>query len=371
MIIGIPKEIKPGEGRVSLTPSNIEDLINLGHKVIIEHDAGKITGFSDEDYEEVGVKVLSTKQKVYSDSELLVKVKEPVKEELKYLNPGPILFSFLHLSAEENLTRTLVKGGATALAFESLKVDGELPLLMPMSEIAGRMSVLVGSNLLSTNNNGYGLLLGGTAGIHHGYVVILGGGAAGKSAAMAANGLGAHVIILEKSIPRIRYLSDVLSDRISIIKSNSKNLRECVKLANLLIGTVLIPNARAPRIITREMVKTMKPNSVIVDVSIDQGGCIETSRPTSHDNPTYVEENVIHYCVTNMPGAYPKTSTESLSENIYPYLVKLISDENIEKSLNAFKPLKNAVNVYKGNITIESIAKEFGFEYKPIDSIIP
>jgi len=370
MIIGIPKEIKPGEGRVSLTPSNIEDLINLGHKVVIEHDAGKITGFSDVDYENVGAKVLSSKQKIYSDSEFLVKVKEPVKEELNYLNPGPITFSYLHLSAEENLARTLVNGKATAIAYESLKVDGELPLLIPMSEIAGRMSVLVGANLLSSNSNGYGVLLGGTAGIHHGYVVILGGGAAGKSAAMAANGLGAHVIILEKSMPRIRYLNDVLPDRISTIKSNSKNLRECVKLANLLIGTVLIPNARAPRIITREMVKTMKPKSVIVDVSIDQGGCIETSRPTSHDNPTYMEENVIHYCVTNMPGAYPKTSTESLSENIFPYLVKLVSDDNIEETLRKDESLKNAVNVYKGNITIEAIAKDLGYKYHPIDNII-
>ncbi|MCP4762639.1 MAG: alanine dehydrogenase, partial [archaeon] len=217
MIVGIPKEIKPGEGRVSLTPSNIEELINLGHQIIIEQDAGKLTGFSDEDYVDVGAKIISTKKKVYSECELLVKVKEPVKEELNFFNPGPTLFSFLHLSAEENLTRALVNGKATALAFESLKVDGELPILMPMSEIAGRMSVLVGSNLLSTNNNGYGLLLGGTAGIHHGHVVVLGGGTAGKSAAMAANGLGAQVIILEKSIPRIRYLNDVLSDRISII----------------------------------------------------------------------------------------------------------------------------------------------------------
>jgi len=314
MKIGIPKEIKPCEGRVSLTPSNVEDLIKAGHDVIIERSAGKISMFSDNDYREVGAKIIASKQKVYADADILVKVKEPCGEEVDYFDPGPVLFSFLHLSANKKLTRALVKGKATALAFESVKANGQLPILMPMSEVAGRMSVIIGANLLASKDKGSGQLLGGAAGIYHGYVVILGGGTAGKSAALAANGLGAHVIILENNIERIRYLNDILPRRISVIKSNSKNLRECVKLANLLIGTVLIPNAKAPRVVTRKMVKTMQPGSVIVDVAIDQGGCIETSRPTSHSDPIYIVDDVIHYCVTNMPGAYPKTATEALSE---------------------------------------------------------
>lgn len=370
MIVGVPKEIKTGEGMVSLTPINIEDLVQLGHKVIIEHNAGKISGFTDEEYSKVGAIVVDSKKKVYSESDVLIKVKEPIDEELKYFNPGPLLFSFLHLSAEEKLTKTLVEGKSTALAFESIKVNNELPILMPMSEIAGRMAVIVGANLLSINSSGSGQLLGGATGIHHGHVVILGGGTAGKSAALAANGLGAHVIILEKDISRIKYLNDILPNRISIIKSNSKNLSECVSLADLLIGTVLIPNSRAPRIVSREIIKKMKFGSVIIDIAIDQGGCIETSRPTTHDNPTYIEENVIHYCVTNMPGAYPRTSTEALSENIYPFLVDLISEENLKTVLRNNISLKNGVNIFEGHVTIKEIADEHDYQYDNIDEII-
>ncbi|MFX1277116.1 MAG: alanine dehydrogenase [Promethearchaeota archaeon] len=370
MIIGIPKESKPGEGRVSLTPNNVEDIVKLGHQFIIESNAGELSGYPDQLYEEVGAKILNSKKKIYSDSQIVVKVKEPIQQELDYLNPGPLLFSFLHLSAEENLTKTLIKGKSTAIAFESVKENGEFPILMPMSEIAGRMSIIIGANLLSKREGGSGQLLGGATGIRHGYVIILGGGTAGKSAALAANGLGAHVIILEKDIQRIRYLNDILPDRISVIKSNSKNLRECIKLADLLVGTVLIPNSRAPRIITREMVKTMSPGSVIIDVSTDQGGCVETSRATSLLDPTYIEEDIIHYCVTNMPGAFPKTSTEALSENIFPYLLKLISDEDLLETLKKNDAIRNGVNVYEGNITIEAIADTFGLPFIQIDNLL-
>ncbi|MFX1238480.1 MAG: alanine dehydrogenase [Promethearchaeota archaeon] len=370
MKIGIPKEIKPGEGRISLSPNNVEDLLKLGHDVIIEHNAGKASGFPDEIYQEIGAKIHSSKRKVYSESEVLVKVKEPYEEELQYFKPGPILFSFLHLSAAEKLTKTLVQGKSTAIGFESIKDGDKLPILIPMSEIAGRMSVIVGANLLSIKNGGSGQLLGGATGIRHGYVVIIGGGTAGKSAALAANGLGAHVIILEKDINRIRYLNDVLPASISVINSNSKNLRECVNLADVLIGTVLIPNFKTPRIISREMVRTMTSGSVIVDISIDQGGCIETSHPTTHSDPIYLEEGVLHYCVTNMPGAFPRSSTEALSENVFPYLVDLISNEEINESLRNYEPLKEGVNVFKGHITIKPIAEEFNIPYTPLDELI-
>ena len=371
MIIGIPKEIKIGEGRVSLTPSNVEDLVGIGHKILLEHNAGKISGFSDQDYVEIGAKILDSKQKIYSDSELVVKVKEPIGEELKYFNPGPILFSFLHLSANKELTDVLVKGQSTALAFESVRLqDGQIPILTPMSEIAGRMAVIIGSNLLSIKNKGSGLLLGGSAGIYHGYVVIIGGGSAGRSAALAAHGLGAHVIILEKNISRIRYLNDTLPKGITITTSHARNLKECVKLSDLLIGTILIPNAKAPKIISREMVKTMNPGSVIVDISIDQGGCIETSRSTTHEDPIYIEENIIHYCVTNMPGAYPRTSTEALSENLFPFLLELISEEEITEILRKNVHLRNSINLFKGNITIKEIAEEFNFPFICIDDLL-
>ncbi|TFG13519.1 MAG: alanine dehydrogenase [Promethearchaeota archaeon] len=371
MIIGIPKEIKIGEGRVSLTPSNVEDLVQLGHKVIVEHNAGKISGFSEDDYQVCGAKIMDSKQKIYSDSEIVVKVKEPVEEELKYFYPGPILFSFLHLSANKILTQTLVKGKSTALAFESIRLgNGQMPILTPMSEIAGRMAVIIGSNLLSIKNKGSGLLLGGSAGIYHGYVVIIGGGSAGRSAALAANGLGAHVIILEKNISRIRYLNDTLPKGITITMSHTRNLKECVKLADLLIGTILIPNTKAPKIISREMVKSMNPGSVVVDISIDQGGCIETSKPTTHEDPTYIEENVTHYCVTNMPGAYPRTSTEALSENLFPFLIDLTSEEDISNVLRKNVALRSSVNLFKGNVTIKAIAEEFNLPFISIDEFL-
>ena len=370
MIIGIPKEIKPGEGRVSLTPANVEDIINLGHQVLVEREAGKISGYSDIMYETVGAQIIESKKKIYSEAEIVVKVKEPFEEELGYFKPGPLLFSFLHLSAQEKLTKKLIDGKATAIAFESVKFNGEFPILMPMSEVAGRMSIIIGANLLAKNKGGSGQLLGGATGIRHGYVIILGGGTAGKSAALAANGLGAHVIILEKNIERIRYLNDILPERISVINSNPRNLRECVKLADLLVGTILLPNSRTPKIISRNMVRTMSPGSVIVDIAIDQGGCIETSHPTTLLEPIYVDEEIIHYCVSNMPGAFPKTSTEALSENIFPYLIKLISNEDLTEVLKINESIRNGVNIYKGNITIEAIAESLGFSFINIEDFL-
>jgi len=371
MIIGIPKEIKLGEGRVSLTPYNVEELIHLGHEVIIEDNAGNNAGFTNDQYIEAGVKIYDSKKKIYTDSDILIKVKEPVLEELNYFNHGPILFSFLHLSAVKELTNILMKGKATAIAFESVELDnGDLPILKPMSEIAGRMALIKGANLLTFHNKGRGVLLGGTAGTYKGNVVVLGGGTAGLNAAMAGYGLGAHVIILEKNIERVRYLKEILPRGIDIRMSNIRNIRESVKNADILIGTVLIPNAKAPRIVSKEMVKSMKPGSVIVDVSIDQGGCIETSRPTTHEDPIYIEEDIIHYCVTNMPGAYPRTATEALSESLFPYLLNLISDEDIISVLKKYPPLRRGVNIFKGNITIKEIADTFNFPYSPIEDLI-
>lgn len=371
MIIGIPKEIKPGEGRVSLSPYNIEELVNLGHTVLIESNAGRNVGFTDNQYLNAGAQISQTKQKIYTDSDIVVKVKEPVLEELNFFNPGPILFSFLHLSAVKELTDVFIKGKSTAIAFESVELDdGHLPILIPMSEIAGRMALLKGANLLTIHSKGKGVLLGGAAGVYRGNVCILGGGTAGLSAALAGYGLGAQVTILERNIARIRYLKDILPKGINIVMSNIRNIRKSVKKADLLIGTVLIPNAKAPRIVSREMVSSMKSGSVIVDVSIDQGGCIETSRPTTHENPTYIEENVIHYCVTNMPGAYPRTATEALSESLFPYLLELISDDDIVKVLKKSNPLSRGVNIFKGNITIKEIADTFHYPYKSIEELL-
>ncbi len=371
MIIGILKETKNGEGRVSCVPQNVEELVQKGHTILIEHNAGLKSGFPDEQYLAVGAKIIDSKQKIYSESQLIVKVKEPIGEEIKYLNPGPVLFSYLHLSFMEDLTRTLMKNKATVLGFESVvDENGQLPLLIPMSEIAGRIGVIKGAELLGIKYNGSGLLLGGAAGIYRGCVVIVGGGTAGRNAAIAAFGLGAQVIVLENNLSRIQYLIDTLPRGINVSKSNLKNVRESVKSADLLIGTVLIPSARAPRIVTREMVKSMRKGSVIVDISIDQGGCIETSRPTSHEDPTYIEEGIIHYCVTNMPGAYPRTSTEALSESISPYLAKLASEEQIENALKKYIPLKNSVNIFKRKIALRPIADAFQLEYTPIDDLL-
>jgi len=371
MIIGIPKEIKLGEGRVSLTPYNVEELINLGHTILIENNAGKNAGFNNDQYLKAGAKIYDSKKQIYSESDILVKVKEPVLEELNYFNQGPILFSFLHLSAVRELTSIFMNGRATAIAFESVELDnGDLPILKPMSEIAGRMALIKSANLLTFHNKGKGLLIGGTAGTYRGNVVVLGGGTAGLNAAMAGYGLGAHVTILEKNIERIRYLKDILPSGIDIRMSNIQNIRECVKNADILIGTVLIPNAKAPRIVSKDMVKSMKAGSIIADVSIDQGGCIETSCPTTHEDPIYIEENIIHYCVTNMPGAYPRTATEALSESLFPYLLNLISDEDILKVLKKHAPLRKGVNVFKGNITIKEIADTFNFPYTPIEDFL-
>jgi len=371
MIIGIPKEIKLGEGRVSLSPYNIEELINMGHNVLIERNAGRNVGFTDDQYVNAGAKVYESKKQIYTDSDIVVKVKEPVLEELNYFNPGPILFSFLHLSAAKELTDVFMRGKSTAIAFESVELDdGHLPILIPMSEIAGRMALIKGANLLTIHNKGKGVLLGGAAGVYRGNVTVLGGGTAGLSAALAGYGLGAHVTILERNIFRIRYLKDILPKGINVIMSNIRNIRKTVKKTDILIGTVLIPNAKAPRIVSREMVRSMKSGSVIVDVSIDQGGCIETSKPTTHEDPTYLDEGIIHYCVTNMPGAYPRTSTEALSEALFPYLMHLISDENIVKVLKKNPPIRRAVNLFRGNITIKEIAETFNYPYKPIEDIL-
>ncbi|MBD3212104.1 MAG: alanine dehydrogenase [Candidatus Lokiarchaeota archaeon] len=371
LIIGIPKEIKAGEGRVVLTPASVEDLISKGHKIYVETNAGKTAGFDDNEYKSFGANILNSKKKVYENSDLVVKVKEPVKEELDFFNPGPILFSFLHLAANRNLTKIFIDGKSTVLAFESITLsDNTAPILIPMSEVAGRMATVMGANLLSTHNKGAGILLGGSSGVPKGNVVVIGGGTAGYNAATAAYGLGANVTILEKNIDRIRYLGEILPRGVSIMKSNSQNLRNYVKLANLLIGTVYIPNSKAPHIVSRDLVKSMNQDSVIVDVAIDQGGCIETSKPTSHNNPTYIEEDIVHYCVTNMPGAYPRTSTEALSENLYPYLVDLVSEEDIDAVLKSNEVLRGGVNVYKGKVTLKPVAQEFGFPFSDVNDLL-
>lgn len=370
MKIGIPKEIKKGEGRVAIIPANVEDLVNKGHEVFVEEDAGNTAGFSNKDYQSIGAKIKDSKREIYDESDILVKVKEPVQEELDYFNPGPVIFSFLHLAANKHLTKTFIDGKSTAIAFESVRVKGEAPILEPMSEVAGKMSIIVASYLLSPHHGGSGVLIGGSSGVYRGNVVIIGGGTAGYNAAMSAYGLGAHVTILEKNMDRIRYLNEIMPKGITILKSNSQNLRNSIKMADILIGSVYIPDSRAPHIVSMEMIRSMKKGSVIVDIAIDQGGCIETSKPTSHENPVFLEEGINHYCVTNMPGAYPRTSTQALSENLYPFLVKLVANEDISTSLRKNKSLMEAVNIYHGKVTSKPIAEEFGFEFRDIKELL-
>jgi alanine dehydrogenase len=356
MIIGVPKEIKNNENRVALTPSSAQALIQNGHQVVMETEAGIGSGFFDTDYEKVGCELLSSAKEVWTKAEMILKVKEPIEEEYLYFREDLILFTFLHLAAEPKLAEALIKNKVTAISYETLQLDnGMLPLLTPMSEVAGRMSVQIGSQFLQKNNGGKGVLLGGVPGVLPAHVVIIGGGIVGTNAAKMAIGLGAKVTIIDKSAERLRYLDDVFGGRVHTLMSNSYNVRHAVRDADLLIGAVLVPGAKAPNLVTEDMVQEMGAGSVIVDVAIDQGGSIETiDRITTHDNPTYEKYGVIHYSVANMPGAVPRTSTIALTNVTLPYATELAN-----KGLDALQrnpALKRGLNVYQGHITYESVA---------------
>ena len=367
MRIGVPKEIKRAENRVALVPGGVETLTKRGHTVLVERGAGIGSGISDTEYEVAGARIVSTEEAW--DTELIVKVKEPLLQEFDFLRSDRILFTYLHLAADEPLTRKLIESGMTAIAYETVQLpDGELPLLVPMSEVAGRMAPQVGAQCLEKSHGGRGILLGGVPGVTPGSVVILGGGTVGTNAAKIALGLGAQVTLLDVSHRRLQYLDDVFGGRIITLKSNESAIRKVVQFADLLIGAVLVPGAKAPRLVTREMLSMMKEGSVIVDVAVDQGGCVETIRPTTHDAPTFVVDGIVHYGVANMPGAVPRTSTFALTNQTLPYLLRLA-----QKGVEAMKEdpaLCKGLNTYQGKLTHRGVAEAFDLPYTPASQIL-
>lgn len=354
MIVGVPKEIKDDENRVALLPSSAYQLIQRGHRVIVERSAGAGSGFPDDEYARAGAELVDTHAAVFNQAELIVKVKEPLPSEYPLLKPHHLLFTYLHLAANKTLTDALLKSGCTGLAYETVSINRRLPLLEPMSEIAGRMSVIVGAHYLAKQYGGKGVLLGGVPGVLPGRVVVLGGGASGVNAARMATGLGADVTILEVDMERMRFL-DITMQTAHTLYSNESHLIDLLPSVDLLIGAVLVPGAKAPKLIKREMLRQMKPGSVVVDIAIDQGGCAETSHPTTHHDPTFVEEGVIHYCVANMPGAYARTATQALTNVTHPY-VQMLADNGLEGACRLQPTLTGGVNIHKGQVTCKAVA---------------
>src|SRR5260221_2911342 len=361
MIVGIPKEIKQQEYRVGLPPSAAYQLIRRGHQVLVENGAGIGAGFPDTDYEAAGAQVIKDHKTIFERAELIVKVKEPQEAETALLQPGQILFTYLHLAASKTLTEALLRSGVTALAYETIEENRRISLLEPMSEIAGRMSILVGGYFLAKHFGGSGVLLGGVPGVLPGKVVVLGGGASGINAARMAQGLGADVTILEVDLERMRFL-DITLHTAHTLYSSEAHLMDLLPDVDLLIGAVLVPGARAPKLINREMLRHMRPGSVLVDIAIDQGGCAETSRPTTHHNPVYVEEGVTHYCVANMPGAYARTATQALTNVTYRYL-EMLADLGLAEACQRQPALVGGINVMNGHITHKAVADAHGLKY--------
>ena len=362
MIIGVPREIKEQEQRVALLPSAVQLLCRRGHTVLVEKSAGIGSGYLDEDYAAAGAELIESAKDVFDRAEMIVKVKEPLPAEYPLLHEGQILFTYLHLAASKSLTDALLKSGVTGIAYETIQVHNRLPLLEPMSEIAGRMSVVMGATYLAKHNGGSGVLLGGVPGVLPGRVVIIGGGTSGVNALRMAKGLGADATILDIDVERLRFL-DLAMDNLHTLYSSEANLNDLMPDCDLLIGAVLLPGAKAPKLITREMLRKMKKGSVLVDISIDQGGCAETSRPTTHLDPVYVEEGVTHYCVANMPGAYARTATQALTNVTYPY-VQLLANSGLEEACHKQPALKGGINTRSGKLTCQAVAEAHGIRYQ-------
>ncbi len=362
MIIGVPKEIKEQEQRVALLPSGTTQLTKHGHSVLVETNAGLGSGYPDEDYVKAGAEIVEQAKEVFARADMIVKVKEPLKAEFPLLRRGQILFTYLHLAASKSLTEALLKSGVTGVAYETIQVDHRLPLLEPMSEIAGRMSVVMGANFLAKYNGGSGVLLGGVPGVLPGRVVVLGGGTSGVNALRMAKGLGADVTILDVDVERLRFL-DIAIENLHTLYSNEANLDDLMPDCDLLIGAVLLPGAKAPKLITRAMLRKMKRGSVFVDISIDQGGCAETSRPTTHLDPVYVEEGVTHYCVANMPAAYARTATQALTNVTYRY-VELLADFGLEGACRKQPTLIGGINTRDGRLTCDAVAEAHGLKWE-------
>jgi alanine dehydrogenase len=364
MIIGVPKEVKSQEHRVAVMPAVAYQLQKRGHQVLVESGAGVGVGFPDEAYTAAGAEVVQHHAEVFARAELIVKVKEPLPSEYALIRPGQILFTYLHLAANRELTLALAESGATCIAYETVEVNRRLPLLEPMSEIAGRMSIIVGGYFLEKHKGGNGVLLGGVPGVLPGRVVVIGGGTSGVNAARMATGLGADVTILEVDLERMRFL-DITMSTAHTLYSSEASLVELLPEADLLIGAVLVPGSRAPKLVTREMLQMMKPGSVLVDIAIDQGGCVETSRPTTHDDPVFVEEKVLHYCVANMPGAYARTATQALG-NVTARYVEILADHGLEGAFQRQPALLSGLNVYQGKITCPAVAEAHDLPCAPL-----
>lgn len=371
MIVGLPREIKPYEHRVGLTPAGVDALVRSGHRVLVEKGAGEGSGFSDADYRQAGAQIVDGAGEVWAGAEMVVKVKEPLPAEYGYFRPGLVLFTYLHLAAEPELTRVLAEKRVTAIAYETVELpNGTLPLLTPMSEVAGRMAVQVGAAFLERPRGGKGVLLGGVAGVPPAHVVILGGGTVGTNALKRAIGMGARVTVIDKNLERLRYLDDVFHGQIETLASNHLNIAGAVQKADLVIGAVLIPGARAPRLVTAEMVRAMEPGSVIVDVAVDQGGCVETvDRPTTHKDPVYVKHGVVHYAVANMPGAVPRTSTLALTNATLPYVLAL-AGKGWVRAVKEDPALAKGVNVVMGRITNLGVAEAHGLSYCRLEEVL-
>lgn len=361
MLIGLPKEIKSDEYRVAMLPSGVEDLTQAGHKVLVERGAGSGSGIADDDYAACGAEIVQSHAEVFA-ADIVIKVKEPLPAEWSLLRRGQILFTYFHFAADEELTRNVLESGVTAVAYETLKGrSGDLPLLTPMSEVAGRMSIQQGAKFLERPQEGRGILLGGVPGVEPAHIAILGGGVVGKNAARIAAGFQADVVLLDVNVERLRYLDDIMPANVNTLFSDRHNIREQLRKADLIIGGVLIPGARAPRLVTAEDLKIMKPGAVVIDVCIDQGGCFETSRPTTHSAPTYLVDGILHYCVTNMPGAVGRTSTYALCNVTFPYLKRIVS-EGLPAACQRDPGLAAAVNMLEGRVTNQAVAETFGLK---------
>jgi alanine dehydrogenase len=370
MIIGVPKEIKNNENRVGLTPAGVAELTKHGHILYVQQTAGEGSGFSDDAYTKAGAHMLPTIEAVYEKAEMIIKVKEPIKSEYGLIKPDQLLFTYFHFASGQELTEAMVASKAICLAYETVeKEDRSLPLLIPMSEVAGRMAIQEGAKYLEKPMGGRGVLLGGVPGVRPGKVLVLGGGIVGTQAAKMAAGLGAEVLLLDVSLNRLRYLSDIMPANVQTMMSNHYNILEAIQEADLIVGAVLIPGAKAPHLITRDMLKLMKPGTVLVDVAVDQGGCIETCKPTTHENPVFTIDGIIHYCVANMPGAVPYTSTIALTNATLPYALQL-ANKGWKKACQENKELALGLNVVKGDIVYEAVSQAFGMPYKKVTSYL-
>lgn len=370
MLVGVPQEIKPKEYRVGLTPSSVQELTSHGHTVYVQKGAGEGSSFDDDTYKAAGAEILPDIQQVYESSEMIVKVKEPIEQEYELIRPDHLLFTYFHFASNRKLTEAMRDSGAVCLTYETVEDNkGKLPLLDPMSEVAGRMAVQEGAQFLEKPNGGRGALLGGVPGVKPANVVILGGGTVGYQAAKMASGLEAQVTIMDISLERLRYLADIMPGNVTTMKSNQQNIEQALKDVDLLISAVLIPGAKTPHLVTRDMLSTMKKGSVLVDVAVDQGGAIETCKPTTHEDPVYTVDGVVHYCVANMPGAVPATSTTALNNVTLPYVIKL-ADKGWWQATSEDHALKQGLNIVHGNITYQAVSDTFDLPYREVNEVL-